>query len=710
MYLANGSLVQELVPVLISGLWGLFLILVSAVVLAVAIACLTSVLGMWLRPRDELGLRRAVWLFALAVPMLAGPALAAQAVSAQKVPIVEPSFTRIFGTDSIEISANASNIMDDRSVAVSPDGHWIAWEGVREGVSEIWVVSMTGKGPVQVSGSAHDFNANPVWFPDSRRLAFRSGSAAFGPFIHSVELDPDTGHPVGPPRQVSIEPIQQRGFGVSPDGSRIAYGTPLDDGRQALRVVPANGGTARTLWETEAPIWWPVWSPNGESVYVMTGVRRMMRVVRSLPVEGGAAKVAAEWEDGLLAALSPDGRYVTRGVTTSSGEELWELATIDGRGVARFKLPENMGPVGFWPGEPAILAAAKDVAAPLQVLPVNGGPARQLTETRAMDSPLRWMPNGRELFMETQLDGETVFMLMAVEAGGTRQVRLPEPRWRGTSPTISDEGRYVGFVTGRYDEEPTVKTFDLQDGSVQLVTDSPCGRNRYQLWPTWDGDRFLYCESAGDRHEYRAVSPGGLPELLMSYSGDVRSLPSVGVRGNRVAFTKNEGENGSLLVATAGREDARSLVTLPGRIGALGMQGPVWSPDGRTIVVGYARPGGEDVEALLVRLTADGQLDGEPTILELEGGPLWWWDPQWLPDGGGLVIGGMGSATVLDLGVWMVSLDPEVNPVELTADDPNPIGGFVLSPDGRQIVYSSERPSGSSFWKVELGDIEGGRR
>ena len=171
----NGSLVQELVPVLITELWGLFLILVSMVLLAVAIACLASVLGMWLRPRDELDLHRAVWLFAVALPILAGPPLAAQSQSAQEVPTVEPSFTRIFGIDSIQVGADALNLMDDRSVTVSPDGRWMAWTGTREGVSEIWVVSMTGTEPVLVSGSIHDFSANPVWFPDSRRLAFRSG-------------------------------------------------------------------------------------------------------------------------------------------------------------------------------------------------------------------------------------------------------------------------------------------------------------------------------------------------------------------------------------------------------------------------------------------------------------------------------------------------------------------------------------------------------
>jgi Tol biopolymer transport system component len=312
------------------------------------------------------------------------------------------------------------------------------------------------------------------------------------------------------------------------------------------------------------------------------------------------------------------------------------------------------------------------------------------------------MPNGRELFIGTNLNGESILMLMAVEEGSSRQVRLPESRWRNAWPAISDDGRYVGVATGRFDGEPVVKLFNVEDGSAQVVTESPCGRNRYQIEPSWDGGRFLYCESTGDRKEYRAVSPGGRSELLLSYSGDARWGPSVGVRGDRVAFTRNEDGNGELLVATAGGGEGRKLVTLPGSIG--GMQGPVWSPDGRMILTGYARPGAEDVEALVVRLSAEGQLDGAPIVLDMEGGPLWWHWAQWLPDGSGFVISGMGGGTTLGTGVWLISLDPEVSPVNLTADDPYPIGGFVLSPDGSQIVYSSERPGGSSVWKVELGD------
>ena len=108
--------------------------------------------------------------------------------SSQNVPVVEPRFTRIFGSDTIRI--DGGGLINARSVALSPDGRWIAWTGNREGddVSSIWLASTMGSEPVRVSPTGHDFNANPVWFPDSRRLAFRSGSLSSGPFIFTVKV------------------------------------------------------------------------------------------------------------------------------------------------------------------------------------------------------------------------------------------------------------------------------------------------------------------------------------------------------------------------------------------------------------------------------------------------------------------------------------------------------------------------------------------
>lgn len=638
-----------------------------------------------------------------AAMFVAGPApIVAQSTQPTDTLEVEPRFTRLFGGDSIAISADPASMLDDRAVAVSPNGEWVAWQGEAWRDGGVWAAPLAGGEPVRVSVPGHDYSGAPVWFPDSRRIAFRSGSGEFGPYIYVATLDPDSGRPTGPPRQVTLEPQPQYGFGISPDGGWIAHVVSAGSGRRAIRVVPSAGGTARTVWEGRAPAWWPAWSPDGDAIYFLGGEPGVLREILRVPVEGGEPERVQCWDDGLIYGLSPDARHVFR-LISQQDQSLWELATLDGTGVARFALPEHMAPAGFWPGEPALITAVRDVAAPLLVMQVDGGPVRQLTETRAYDLPLRWMPDGRELFIETQLNGETVHMMAPVDGSAMRQVSLPDPKWGNVAPSISPDGRHVVWFTGDETEMPALKLLDVRTGEARVVIDSVCRPTG--IHPAWYGDRFVYCQLQGERHEVRAGAADGRSQLLLAYAADAKPWPSVAVHGDRVAITENDGETGQLILADPGGGSADTLVTLPGQIGGTGSQGPVWAPDGRAVVAAYMRPGEPDHEALVARLTPHGELDGEPVILELDPGPAWWWSPRWLPDASGFVTIGMeldGS-----MGIWLVSLDPTVAPVELTADDPGPIWAFALSPDGERIVYSSERPAGSSVWKVELsGEVD----
>ena len=95
-----------------------------------------------------------------------------------------------------------------------------------------------------------------------------------------------------------------------------------------------------------------------------------------------------------------------------------------------------------------------------------------------------------------------------------------------------------------------------------------------------------------------------------------------------------------------------------------------------------------------------GEVVGEP--LMLEGGGI----GQWMPDSRHFLGGGnWGGEDQWGAGVWLVSLDPDVPPVPVSADLKESIWYFKLSPDGRYIAFESEMPRGSSIWRVDLGDI-----
>jgi Tol biopolymer transport system component len=110
---------------------------------------------------------------------------------------------------------------------------------------------------------------------------------------------------------------------------------------------------------------------------------------------------------------------------------------------------------------------------------------------------------------------------------------------------------------------------------------------------------------------------------------------------------------------------------------------------------------------LLVEISDSGEVVGEPHTLPMGGGPDWLFGISWMPDGEHfLAVGGMIGSEGQD--VWLVSLEPDTPPVNLTDDVQGQVWYFHLSPDGRYIAFESEIPRGTSIWRVDLGDILAG--
>ena len=99
----------------------------------------------------------------LLVSLLGAVALIVAQASGQQARTIEPQLTRLFGSDSMEMS----------SPVLSPDGRWIVFATYEAQKGNLWVVSAAGGAPVPLTTGAHSDN-NPVFFPSGDRIAFRS--------------------------------------------------------------------------------------------------------------------------------------------------------------------------------------------------------------------------------------------------------------------------------------------------------------------------------------------------------------------------------------------------------------------------------------------------------------------------------------------------------------------------------------------------------
>jgi Tol biopolymer transport system component len=348
-----------------------------------------------------------------------------------------------------------------------------------------------------------------------------------------------------------------------------------------------------------------------------------------------------------------------------------------------------------------ILAARESWSASLTILPVRGGPGRQLTEARPYNTPLGWSEDGRRVFFETELSGEGVMFYGPVAGGPMHEVKLPEPRMQGFAPVLSGEGEHVLYAVQEAGSElATLKVYSIEeDWSWELSRNfvpagqmllSGAGGTHYR-----DGDDFLYFEKREGDYVLVTSPPHGPAQLMRTFG--VKLLGSVGVHGDRIAYIENSETEATLFLATAGKAAARRVLNLHGMLDMV-----VWSPGGRRLAAyhfdparstgNYWDPAGQDLTVLEVR--PSGEIVGEPRRYSVPAGG--WWNPRWLPDGQAVLVNG------IDGNIWLIPLDPNARPVAITQDDPRGVWLYRLSPDGRYIAYPSERDLVTSIWLLKL--------
>jgi Tol biopolymer transport system component len=151
------------------------------------------------------------------------------------------------GTGGARVPSTQQN---DVSPTWSPDGRQIAFVRSAGRFNSLFVVNADGTGLRQVT---NDITVDdPEWSPDGTRFAFSDG----GRDIYVVNAD-GSGR-----RNLTANEISNAGDpSWSPDGTRIAYAV-----LNAVRVVPAGGGSTSQLVGGLREVWEVSWSPDGNQI------------------------------------------------------------------------------------------------------------------------------------------------------------------------------------------------------------------------------------------------------------------------------------------------------------------------------------------------------------------------------------------------------------------------------------------------------------
>ena len=183
--------------------------------------------------------------------LLSGAALALQlsTAAAQAGPLAK----QIFSSDTIDVGFS--------SPTISPDERWLVFLRIVSNQETRVMIRPLAGGAVRELATGKGYFVNPRFSPQGDRLVMASDLPRRDPaddkfYLVTAPFDTRTGTLSAPMRQLSLDGTEQSGSHASAfslDGKWVAY---MAWPSRALRIIPADGGNARTLTETERGFAW----------------------------------------------------------------------------------------------------------------------------------------------------------------------------------------------------------------------------------------------------------------------------------------------------------------------------------------------------------------------------------------------------------------------------------------------------------------------
>jgi tricorn protease len=378
---------------------------------------------------------------------------------------------------------------------ISPDGRWIAFSGEYNGTRQVFVISVDGGEPRQLT-YRNDVGALPPrggwdnrvlgWTPDGKYVAFRANRVPYSdrlgrPYLVAVEGGAEQ------PLQIN----QSGGMSYSPDGTKVAF-TPISNefrgwkryrGGQSpdVWIYDLTHNTSEQITDTRAQDMVPVWL--NDTIYYISDRDWTMNVFAYDTRTKKTRKVTNHsdydvlWPSGSGDELVYEvGGYVFR-LDTRSGKE--ERVPIKVYGdfpdtVPYFKnVKSNINSFSLSPsGARALFEARGDVF----TAPAKEGEVRNLTSSQGVRelAPV-WSPDGRLVAYLSDRSGEyEIYVRQSDGIGEERRVTNDGDIWRfpvawspdSTMLAYSDKKqrlRYVNVETGRTVEVDHSANNDITD-------------------------------------------------------------------------------------------------------------------------------------------------------------------------------------------------------------------------------------------------------
>jgi len=316
----------------------------------------------------------------------------------------------------------------------------------------------------------------------------------------------------------------------------------------------------------------------------------------------------------------------------------------------------------------------------LYEVPINGGPARQLTTQGRYNGQAAWAPDGKRLvFVSGREDGRQLHVIDLVNGGEARAIT--DLSGGASSPVWSPDGRHIAFTSDVFPEcrNPACNVRRAKEESKRPVAARAYDDLLYRHWTAWGEETVTHVMVVGaDGGDPRDVTPGP-DHSPPAFLGGGRGYGFVG--NDRLVFSSNHAHasarstNHDLFVVPLNKPSQRKRITDNPAWDA----GPLPSPDGKRLAyLRHRRPG-----------------------FEADRIELWIWEPgkghvprtesfdrsvrevAWFADGSGLYFTAVNRGVVA---LYSVGADAG-EPTALITD--RSVGGLSVAPDGAVLFISA---------------------
>ncbi len=537
-------------------------------------------------PREVFPPRRSRWYYWLgALGMVWGMVFAVYYVFFDRKKVDEPRAPLAARLNHKQLTSQPGI---EQIPSLSPDGQWVVYSGEGPENQDIFLQSVSGQKPFNLTEDSGADNLQPAFSPDGERVAFHSSREGGGIFVMGR-----TGE--------AARRVTRDGFNPSwsPDGTQLVYSTeseglnPLNwEGHSSIWVAEVATGEVRQLVDDDGVV--PKWSPSGERIAFVSRLGDLTQMdIVTVPAGGGervavTTDPATDWGP----AWSPDGRYIYFASDRSGSMNLWRVAVDEKSGQARGE-PEPLTTPATYLAHPALSGEGSRIAYSSVLMTQN---IQRLTLNPVTEMPTgdsQWVTAGSIQFSSADIsaDGEWVVFytrarpegdvyLCRVDGSGLRQLTGDAamdrvPRW-------SPDGEWVAFFS---DRSGTLQVWKIRrDGSDLLqLTEMAPGVSLLAWSP--DGSKIAAMNSLGPNATTAIIDPN-----RSSAEQTPQILPPVQDSGPPMVVT-SWSPDGTMLTGQAGYPGTGVIVysleeQTYNRLTDFG-EWPVWLPDSRRLMFVY---------------------------------------------------------------------------------------------------------------------------